>query len=33
MNNEKREWHFVTVGNKTYQFRNGKLMWVIEHGK
>lgn len=31
MNNRNIEWYFVTVGNKTYQFKNGKLMWVIRH--
>lgn len=24
------KWDFVTVGNKTYQFKNEKLMWVIK---
>ena len=27
---EKYEWDFITVGNKTFQFKNGKLKWVIK---
>lgn len=27
---EKHELDFVTVGNKTFQFKNGKLKWVIK---
>ena len=29
MNNRKYKCDFVTVGNKTYQFKNGKLKWII----
>ena len=29
MNIYKCTWDFITVGNKTYQFKNGKLMWTI----
>lgn len=29
MNANKRAWDFITVGNKTFQYKNGKLMWVI----
>lgn len=30
MNNRKYKCDFVTVGNKTYQFVNGKLKWIIK---
>lgn len=30
MNLKKCKWDFVTVGMKTYQFKNGKLKWVID---
>ena len=30
MNKYKFKYDFVTVGNKTYQFKNGKLIWVIK---
>ena len=30
MNAKKREYEFVTVGNKTFQFKDGKLKWVID---
>ena len=30
MNANKRVWEFVTVGNKTFQYKNGKLMWTIK---
>ena len=30
MNANKRVWEFVTVGMKTYQFKNGKLKWVVD---
>ena len=30
MNNKKYKCDFVTVGNKTYQFVNGKLKWIIK---
>ena len=28
---KKRKWiyDYVTVGDKTYQFKNGKLKWII----
>lgn len=29
MNKYNFKYDFVTVGNKTYQFINGKLTWVI----
>lgn len=29
MNKYEFKYDFVTVGNKTYQFKNGKLAWVI----
>lgn len=29
MKNNKWKYDFVTVGNKTYQFKNGKLVWVV----
>lgn len=29
MNKYKFKYDFVTVGNKTYQFKNGKLIWVV----
>lgn len=28
--NKKWIYDFVTVGNKTFQFKNGKLKWVIK---
>lgn len=30
MKNRKWEYNFVTVGNKTYQFKDGKLAWIIK---
>ena len=30
MKNRKFEWDFIIVGNKTFQFKNGKLKWVIK---
>lgn len=30
MNANKRKWRFVTVGNKTFQYKDGKLMWTIK---
>lgn len=30
MENKKRIYYFVTVGNKTFQFVNNKLKWVIK---
>ena len=29
MSIKKRTWDFITVGNKTFQYKNEKLMWVI----
>jgi hypothetical protein len=29
MKNNKFAWEFITIGNKTYQFKNGKLKWII----
>ena len=33
MNLSKCKWEFVTVGNKTFQYKNGKLKWVIDWRK
>jgi len=30
MNNKKYKYDFVTVGNRTYQFKDGKLKYVIK---
>ena len=30
MNNKKYKYDFVTVGNKTYQFINGMLKYIIK---
>lgn len=30
MNTNKRKWKFVTVGNKTFQYKGGKLKWTIK---
>lgn len=30
MNKYEFKYDFVTVGNKTYQFKNGKLKWIIK---
>lgn len=30
MNPKKMSWEFVTVGMKTYQFKNGKIKWIID---
>lgn len=30
MENNKFIWNFITIGNKTYQFKNGKLKWIIK---
>lgn len=29
MKNKKFRWDFVNVRNKTYQFKDGKLKWII----
>lgn len=29
MNAGKKEWYFVKTGNKIFQYKNGRLMWVI----
>ena len=29
MDAKKSAWDFITVGNKTFQYKNGKLMWII----
>lgn len=30
MKNKKYIYNFITNSNKTYQFKNGKLLWVIK---
>lgn len=30
MNVNKGKWKFVTVGNKTFQYKDGKLMQIIK---
>lgn len=29
MNAYKAEWYFVKRGNKVFQYKNGKLMWIV----
>lgn len=29
MNNNFRKYNFVIVNGKTYQFKNGQLIWII----
>lgn len=30
MKDNNRAYDFITNGNKTYQFKDGKLLWVIK---
>lgn len=30
MNNKKYKYNFLTIGNNTYQFVNGKLKWIVK---